>query len=126
MSSKNLNLLFGIHAFNAISAIGGGLALMGGAIDQPQWLKHTDFASLYFPGVILFAIVGGSALLAALSHYKRTNTANLASLVAGMVMVFWIGGEIVSIRAFHFLQVIYLLTGLSVIQLTPRGKTLDS
>ena len=36
--------------------------------------------------------------------------------------VFWIIGEIASIRAFHFLQVIYFVTGAAVIWFTPKGK----
>jgi len=33
--------------------------------------------------------------------------------------VFWIIGEVASIRAFHFLQVIYLVTGALVVTWTP-------
>ena len=117
---KNNRLLVGIHAFNALSAICGGLALMYGTINQPEWVEYTAFTSLYYPGVLLFVVVGGSALIAALSYYKQTNTANLVSLVAGVAMVFWIVGEIVSIRGFHILQLIYVVTGLAVITLTPK------
>ena len=92
---------------------------MSGAAKMPQWTQHTDFHSLYFPGVILMAIVGGSALLAAISLYKRAVGANMASLVAALIMLFWIIGEIVSIRTFHPLQAIYIATALVVIILTP-------
>ena len=116
---KNAALL-GLHVFNGLSAVGGGLALIVGLIpEQPSWVEHTSFSDNYFPGVILMAVVGGSALVAALSMVKRVDGWQLASIVAGMIMVFWIVGEVASIRGFHFLQVIYLVTGLLVLWWTP-------
>ena len=62
----------GLLLFNAISSVGGGIALMTDVIpEQVQWIQHNDFPSLYFPGVILMAIVGGSAALAAVAMAKR-------------------------------------------------------
>ena len=47
-------------------ALAGGLALMTDWIpEQASWVRETDFPSNYFPGVILMAVVGGSALVAA-------------------------------------------------------------
>ena len=113
-------LLLGFLLFNAISAIGGGLALMTGWIpEQPSWVQHTDFSSLYFPGVILMAIVGGSSLVAALAMLKHSAGWQFSSILAGVIMLFWIVGEIASIHGFHFLQVIYFLTGGMIIWWTP-------
>ena len=120
MSGGRRKLLLGVHLFNGISAVGGGLALMVQWIpEQPSWVEHTGFHNNYFPGVILMAVVGGSALVAALAIMKRIDGWELSSIVAGMIMVFWIVGEIASIRGFHFLQVIYLITGLLVLWWTP-------
>jgi hypothetical protein len=115
--------LLSVLLLNALSAIGGGVALMTGWIpDQPSWVEHTDFASLYFPGVILMAVVGGSALVAALALATRSEAWQLASLVSGVVMIIWIIGEIASIHAFHWLQVVYLATGAVVIWWTPQAS----
>jgi hypothetical protein len=123
--NRDARILFGLLLFNGISAVGGGFALMTGVIPrQPLWIQHTDFSSLYLPGVILMGIVGGSSLLAALAMMKRAAGWQLCSLLAGLIMLFWILGEIASIRAFHFLQVIYFVTGALVLWLTPRGKPL--
>lgn len=119
--SRHARVLFGLLLFNAISALGGGLALITGLIpEQAAWFEHTDFASQYFPGVILMAFVGGSSLTAALAMMKRTPGWQISSILAGVVMLVWIAGEIASIRGFHFLQVIYFLTGAAVIWFTPR------
>lgn len=122
MSDRSKALL-GVHVFNGLSAVGGGLALMVGWIpEQSSWVEHTGFTNNYFPGVILMAVVGGSALVAAVAMVKRIDGWRLSSLVAGMIMVFWIVGEVASIRGFHFLQVIYLIAGLLVLWWTP-GST---
>ncbi len=117
----------GLLLFNAISALGGGLALITGLIPaQAAWVEHTDFAGQFFPGVILLAIVGGSSLIASLAMMKRTPGWQLSSIVAGVVMLVWIAGEIASIRGFHVLQVIYFVTGAAVIWLTPGQESVSA
>ena len=112
----------GLLLFNAISSVGGGIALITDVIpEQVEWVQHNDFPSLYFPGVILMAIVGGSAALAAVAMVKRSLGWELASLLSGMIMVFWIIGEVASIRGFHLLQAVYLVTGVLVIWFTPSS-----
>ncbi|MEO5852068.1 MAG: hypothetical protein ABIQ15_06105 [Nocardioides sp.] len=114
-------LLLGVLIFNAGSAIGGGLALMTGWIPaQPAWVEHTDFAGLYFPGVILMAIVGGSALVAALAVAVHAPAWQLASLLSAVVMLIWIVGEVASIRAVHWLQAVYVVTPALVVWWTTR------
>jgi len=112
--------LLGLLLFNGLSAAVGGLALMADWIpEQASWVRDTDFPSNYFPGVILMAVVGGSSLIAAIALVKRSDGWQLACIVAGTIMVFWIIGEIASIRGFHVLQVIYLVTGSLVVTWTP-------
>ena len=119
-------ILLGLLLFNGLTAVVGGLALMTGWIpEQASWLRHTDFPSNYFPGVILMAVVGGSSLIAAAALLKRSDGWQLASIVAGTIMVFWIIGEVASIRGYHFLQAIYLVTGVLVVVLAPTRRTAD-
>ena len=109
--------------FNGLSAMGGGIALMTGLIPvQAEWIEHTDFASLYFPGVILMAVVGGTSLIAAIALSTYSDGWELSAIVAGLVMIIWIVGEVASIRGFHFLQVIYFLTGALVVWCTPAAR----
>jgi hypothetical protein len=117
---RGSKVLLGLLLFNGLSATVGGLALMTDWIpEQASWVRDTDFPSNYFPGVILMAVVGGSSLIAAAGLVKRSDGWQLASIVAGTIMVFWIIGEVASIRGFHFLQVIYLMTGALVVTWTP-------
>jgi hypothetical protein len=118
--SRNAKILLGLLLFNGVSAAGGGVALMTGLIpSQASWIVHTDFRSQYLPGVILMAAVGGSALIAAVALAKGVDGWQLSSIVAGVSMLVWIVGEIASIRGFHFLQVIYFVTGGAVLWFTP-------
>jgi hypothetical protein len=126
MSRKSKRLL-GLLLFNGCSAVVGGLALMTDWIpEQASWVRDTDFATNYFPGVILMAIVGGSSLIAAAALVKRSDGWQLASIVTGTIMIFWIIGEVASIRGFHVLQVIYLVTGALVVAWTPARDTSSS
>lgn len=123
MTAKN-KVLFWLLIFNGVTAVGGGLALMTQWIpEQSSWVRSTDFASNYFPGVILMAVVGGSSLIAAIAMMKRSNGWQLSSIVAGAIMVFWIIGQVASIRGLHFLQAVYLLTGAMVVWLTPAASS---
>ena len=122
--NRKSKVLLGLLLFNGLSATSGGLALMTGWIpEQASWVRDTAFPSNYFPGVILMAVVGGSSLIAAAALVKRCDGWQLASIVAGTIMVFWIIGEVASIRGFHFLQVIYLVTGALVVTWTPARQT---
>ena len=125
--SRTSKALLGLLLFNGVTAMVGGLALMTDWIpEQASWVRDTDFPSNYFPGVILMAVVGGSSLVAAVAMLKRSDGWQLASIVAGTVMVFWIIGEVASIRGFHFLQVIYLVTGALVVWWTPAREVPSS
>lgn len=114
-------ILCGILTLHALSAIAGGLSLIAGKVDVPlSWLEGTGFTSYYFPGVILFAVVGGSALFALLAYIKKLSMAPYLSLLSGIIMLFWILGEVVSIGELHFLQIVYFFTAIAVIALTPK------
>lgn len=122
--SRKSKILLGLLLFNGLSATVGGLALMTDWIpEQASWVRDTDFPSNYFPGVILMAVVGGSSLIAAAALVKRSDGWQFACIVAGTIMVFWIIGEVASIRGFHYLQVIYLVTGVLVVAWTPARQT---
>lgn len=122
--NRQCKALLVLLLFNGVSATVGGLALMTDWIpEQASWVRETDFSSNYFPGVILMAVVGGSSLIAAVALVKRSDGWQLASIVAGAVMVFWIIGEVASIRGFHVLQLLYLVTGALVVVWTPASST---
>lgn len=116
----NTKILIVLLRVIALAAFCGGIGLISGKLVLPaSQLEGTGFTSYYFPGVILLAAVGGSALLAELAHRKHLAHASLLSLLSGVILVVWIVGEIASIKTFHFLQLVFLVFGIAVIYLTP-------
>ncbi len=116
-------ILIGLLWFASFAAILGGVGLIMGKMGLPaQWLEPTGFKTYYFPGVILMAVVGGSALIAAVSQHKKLIGANLATVVSGIIMMFWVVGEIASIGKVNFLQALFFGIGLSIVLLTPSEE----
>jgi len=116
-------LLIGLLTFNGLAAVVGGIGLISGSVNPGlDLLSETSFISYYFPGVILFAVVGGSSLLAAISIYKKAVGAEIASILAGLIMLFWIIGEVVSISHLNPLQFLFFAVGCAVLYLTPSKK----
>jgi hypothetical protein len=110
--------LLSLLALNGVTAVLGGIGLMTGAVAPPaEWLQDTIFSNYALPGVILAVIVGGSALAALYGYAQKRPTAAAASLTSGFIMVGWILGEAVVLGHYSVLQLVYLVTGLTVIYL---------
>jgi hypothetical protein len=94
--------LVALDAFTAVTATGGGIALTSGleADRLPiEFLRATPFRSYRLPRVILRAVVGGSAAVAAASGLRRSRAVWLASALAGTVLMGWIVGEVLILGA---------------------------
>jgi hypothetical protein len=114
--SATRRTLLGLHLFHVLSAVGGGIALVVGALPVPlSVLRHTPFDSFVVPGIFLATVVGGSAAIGASAMLARSRQASMISAAAGAVMVGWILGETVLVQGFSWLQALYLLTGLVVL-----------
>jgi hypothetical protein len=105
--------LVGISGFNALSAIGGGIAvLVTEGLGMPaSMLASGPFTSFTWPAVILGVVVGGSQVLAGGLLVARREVSLLWAAVAGFVMLIWIFVETIMIGGGSFLQVLYFATG---------------
>jgi hypothetical protein len=86
-----------VDAFAAATAIWGGLALATGVEGDrfpTEWLRGTPFRNYRVPGLLLAGLVGGSATAATVATLRNPRGGGLASLLAGLVLMGWIGGEI--------------------------------
>lgn len=110
-----------LNGFVALTAIGGGIALMAGLEGDrfPQsLLVDTPFKSYLMPGAILAIAVGGSAATATAIAILRPADAALASMAAGLVLVGWITGEVMILRspaARSWTEALYLAIGLATV-----------
>ena len=110
--STERRTLVGLHLFNAVSAVGGGIALAADLLGVPTvLLRHTPFDSFIVPGIFLAVIIGGSATVGAAALLAHRPRALVTSAAAGAVMVGWILGETLLVEGFSWLQGLYLATG---------------
>jgi hypothetical protein len=103
------------EAFIAVTAAGGGVALVvGTAIDDrsgvlipsARFLAGSPFSSYLLPGLILLVVIGGLHVAAWLLALGRSRFALLAAAVAGFATLIWVFVELVVIP-FSPLQVLY-------------------
>jgi hypothetical protein len=112
--------LIAIDGVVALTAIGGGLALVLG-LEQANYgaelLETTAFTSYFWPGLILAVVVGGSAAVATIESVRHPALGGLVSVVAGLVLIGWIVGEILLLEQPSEptpVEVLYLLAGLAM------------
>jgi hypothetical protein len=88
-----------LTAFVAITAIGGGLAILAGADEFPaQWLEGTPFPDYTTPALILTFVVGGSALVAALLLATRSAGGATMTTAAGLLLAVFVTTEVLVLR----------------------------
>lgn len=109
--------LIALALFGAISAIGGGIAILVGSIEFPlEWLTGTPFRSYTIPGLVLTFIVGGSHLLAGVALIRRDDWGVPAAAMTGLIMIVWIIVEIALVGSepgiMRQLQTICMIIGL--------------
>jgi hypothetical protein len=112
LKHKLVRIVIGVPAaFNALSAIGGGIALLagthkdgvlieaGGQARFPlEWLQDTPFSDYTIPALILTIGVGGSSLIVAVLVFTSRDEGVLVSAVAGLVVAGFIVGEVKLLR----------------------------
>ena len=97
----------GVLAFaGAIGVIGGGTGF-GTEIEQ-----RLPWDSPVMAGVALALVVGVPTLAAAYALWRSLPRAALTTLIAGVMLVAWIAVQVVVIREFHVLQIVFGLIGL--------------
>jgi len=119
--SRLAKTAMGLEGFLALSALAGGALLMAGPhgefIPLPMHLlEGSMFADYFFPGFILFAVLGLGSVAAACLAGKRHRLAPLAAGVVGLALLIWMGVEI-SIVGFSDnppLQPIYIVLGVAI------------
>jgi hypothetical protein len=81
-----------IEACIGLGAIGGGIALLRGAMGQwlpVAFLQGTPFSDYIIPGLILTVVVGGGMLLAAATQFITCEWAVLLSAAMGLILIGW-------------------------------------
>lgn len=112
-------VLFVLNLFVALTAIGGGIALVAGLESEERiplaWLEGTPFHSYVIPGLILAVVVGGSAAIATYAVYDSRSAGGAASILAGILLTGFIVVEVLILNQpsrWTGTEVVYLMSGL--------------
>ena len=114
MASNRARVLSVLHAIVALNAIGGGIFGLAGAPGVPvAWLQHTPFDSYLIPSLILIVVIGGAHTVASDRMGRNMPGAPAVSLVAGAILMGWIGVQITLIGYVSWLQPAVALAALA-------------
>jgi hypothetical protein len=112
-----------LDLFVAITAIGGGIALLAG-LEGSRFptavLRRTPFDSFLWPGLILAVVVGGSAAVATVATWRNDAAGGIASAVAGALLAGFIAVEVAVLEdepGWARTEIVYFVTGLAMIAL---------
>lgn len=111
-------LLIGITAL----AGGYGLIFRNGLGMPLSSLAGSPFTSYFWPGVILFFVVGGTHVFASIMLFKRHYLSAEFSAIAGFGLLIWVFVEMYIILGGHPLQALYFSFGILTLVLTAIMK----
>ena len=112
-------VLGALLVFVALNAFAGGFYGMSGAEGVPiEWLSGTPFHDYFIPSLILFVVVGGSSLVAAIAVFLRLRFARLLALDAVVTLFAWLAVQLVIIGYVSWMQPTTATVGLLVLILT--------
>jgi len=128
-----------LELFLALGALGGGAALMlgphGQIIPLPlSSLAGSPFADYFVPGLVLFLVIGGGPLAAAVLTWRRHRLAPFLTCAVGGALLVWLAVEIAIVgysnqpplQALYLaLGTVILLVGLGWLKQTKRGGRRD-
>ena len=109
-------LLFILHAFVGLGAIGGGIM----AILNPQGpggmptdaLKNSPFSNFLIPGIILFIVIGLGNVFSAVTLLLKSRFQGYISNVFSWALVIWIIIQCIMLNAVAYLHIIFFIIGL--------------
>ena len=108
-------------AFGALNAFAGGYYGMAGADGVPRdWLTGSPFRDYRVPGLILFVVVGGAFLFAAMTVLARAEIGRTAALAAGAIVLGWLAVQLAIIGYVSWMQPVTAAVGFAILLLALR------
>ena len=98
-------ILGGLLSFAALNAFAGGYYGMAGAEGVPEeWLEGSIFSNYFIPGLILFVVVGGTFLYAAIAVLAHRKNAKRAVIFSVAVVFTWLTVQVLMIGYVSWMQ----------------------
>lgn len=91
--------------FVALNAFAGGYYGLTGAENVPtEWLKGSPFRNYFIPSLVLFALVGGSALFAAITVFQKNRISRYTAFICGIIILLWLIVQVAIIGYVSWMQ----------------------
>ena len=114
-------ILGGLLAFLALNAFGGGYYGLSGAPGVPtEWLAGSPFQSYFVPSLILFVVVGGAFLTAAIAVFANARWRRLAVAAAVVIVAAWLAVQVAIIGYVSWMQPVTAIAAAIVAVLAAR------
>jgi hypothetical protein len=110
-----LGVLLGVTAVNAM--IGGSYGMTGAGGLRTDWLERGPFDDYFLPSLMLFLLVGGTCLTAAVAVFAGWSSARTLAQLAGVVVFGFIGVELAIIGATFWLESLTVIAAATIIAL---------
>jgi hypothetical protein len=92
-------------ALLALNAFAGGYYGLAGAEGVPvEWLEGSPFDSYLIPSLVLFIVVGGSALTAAVAVFRKLPEARMTALLCVCIVFTWLITQVAIIGYVSWMQ----------------------
>jgi len=105
-----------LQAFIGLGALAGGFMLVkdpsGRALGLPiSFLEGSPFADFFIPGIFLLLVNGAGSMMGAGYSFTKRRYAPELAMALGLILVAWIVIQVIVIRSFHWIQVLYFMLG---------------
>lgn len=110
-----LGLLLAVGAINAF--IGGSYGMSGAGGLRTDWLDGGPFDDYFLPSLILFGVVGGACLAAAVAVFAGWSCARRLAQLAGGIVFGFIGVEMAIIGPAFWMQSLTAIAASAIIAL---------
>ena len=105
-----------LQAFIGLGALAGGFGLVrdpsGSALGVPlSLLEGSPFPDFLIPGMFLLAVNGVGSMIGAGLSFTRRRYAQEIAIVLGAILVAWIVIQVVIIRSFSWMHILYFILG---------------
>ena len=106
-----------LQAFIGLGALAGGFGLVkdpsGSALGLPtSFLEGSPFPDFLITGIFLLAVHGIGSMIGAGLSFTRRRYAQEIAIVLGAILVSWIVIQVIIIRSFHWMHVLYFILGI--------------